>query len=254
MARNLSGAGALFLLGGLLAMGCSHAWDVLEPLPGATGPGGAASTSSGGLGGAGGGDVTMASVTSGGTMSSSSVASSSAASSSTGAPVILTAYYGATLGACNSAQNLDPNDCETQAGVGIMYADALTETNATVYAFVRFDLDTTLVGKTVDKVTLRLVAAGTPQSQSDSSGVIWEVQPFTKDSLAQGLPDSVGPDPIAEGIGAVEPLQECYWQLPTSLVAPGEPVFLAVEQPSENSVDYWNDHGATPPLLIVDYH
>jgi hypothetical protein len=37
-------------------------------------------------------------------------------------------------------------------------------------------------------------------------------------------------------------------------VAADAPVFLGIDTASTNGVEYWNDHGIVPPLLIVDYH
>jgi len=167
---------------------------------------------------------------------------------------VLQLFYPATLGACNSEKDFSLDACEQAAGPGIMYADKLTGNNATMHAFIRFDLDGKLAGKTVDGVVLRLVAPNIPQAQSDSSGEIWKVTPFTEDSLWMGQPEPIGSAPLAGDVGATEPTQEHYWSLPLDLVAPGAPVFLAIDNPSEDSVDYWNDDGEDPPLLIINYH
>ena len=264
MARNVSGLGAVFLLGGLLAIGCSHAWDVLEPLSGAGG-GSPSTTGTGGSGGAAssttsstGGASSTTSSTGGasGTTSSSSAASSSAASSSAASGTGgggATAYYGATFAACNSDMALDPAACELIVGNGTMSIDALTDTNLTTRGFVRFDLYSTLVGKTVDSVTLRLTTLPGNDADSDSSGEIWKVTSFSSATLPIEQPTPIGA-PISADLGPVGLATDYYWGLPNDLVAPSAPVFLGIDTTSTNGVRYWNDHGTVPPLLIVVYH
>jgi hypothetical protein len=268
MARNVSGAGAVFLLGGLLAVGCSHAWDALEPLGGAGG-----GTSATGTGGSG-GDATGATSSTGGaggTTSSSSAASSSAASSSAASSSAAsssaasssaasttggggsTAFYAATFAACNSDMDLDPVACEQLSLGGTMTIDAMTDALQITRGFVRFDLDSTLVGKTVDSVTLRLTTGNVDSADSNSSGRIWEVTPFSSVTLPMAQPTTIGA-PIGLDLGPVVLAADYYWGLPNDLVAPSAPVFLGITTASTNGVRYWNDHGAVPPLLIVVYH
>jgi hypothetical protein len=280
MARNVSGAGAVFLLGGLLAVGCSHAWDALEPLGGAGG--GTSATGTGGSGGDPTGATSSASGTTSstggasGTTSSSSAASSSAASSSAASSSAAsssaasssaasssaasttggggsTAFYAATFAACNSDMDLDPTACELIVGKAAMTIDAMTDTNTITRGFVRFDLDSTLVGKTVDSVTLRLTTLPADTADSNSSGRIWKVTPFSSVTLPMAQPTPIGA-PIGLNLGPVALATDYYWGLPNGLVAPSAPVFLGIDTTSTNGVRYWNDHGAVPPILIVVYH
>lgn len=235
----------MFLLGGLLAIGCSHSWDLLEPLGGASG-----ATSTGGAGGEATGSTSSAGGAGGATSSSTSASSSSSASTGGG---VLTAYYKATYAACNSETNLAPAECEKISGAGTMDVDAMTPSNWVTRGFVRFDLDSTLVGKTVDSVTLRLTTLNRGGANSDKSGDIWQVTPFTLASLAMAQPTSIGPV-LAADLGPVELATDCFWVLPKGVVAPNAPVFLGIDTGSVDGVRYWNDHGAVPPLLTVQYH
>ncbi len=263
MARNVSGPGAVFLVGGLLAVGCSHAWDVLEPLGGAgggststTGTGGSGGDATGATSSTGGASGTTSSTGSTGGTSSSSAASSSAASSSAASTTGgggSTAFYAATFAACNSDMDLDPGACEGLSLGGTMTIDAMTDTLLITRGFVRFDLDSTLVGKTVDSVTLRLTTGNVDSADSNSSGRIWEVTPFSSVTLPMAQPTTIGV-PIGLDLGPVVLAADYYWGLPNDLVAPNAPVFLGITTASTNGVRYWNDHGTVPPLLIVVYH
>lgn len=249
-------------------MGCSHAWDVLEPLPGAGGAGGSTSSSAGtrGVGGASAtsttstaqgpgstssaGGATSTAQGSGGATSTSDASSSSATSGPGGGA---TANYGATFAACNSNLDLNLQNCEALAGPDGMYTDVLSTTGFPMHAYVRFDLDAQLVGKTIDAVTLRLTTLPDNAANSVSSGEIWRVMPFDAASLTMGQPATIG-GVIGADLGVVDFAKDYYWGLPTSLVAANSPVFLGVISTSDDGVRYWNQHGMTPPLLLVNYH
>ncbi len=269
-------------------MGCSHAWDVLEPLPGAAGGAGGTSTASGmgGVGGAsaatttssaqgpGGSTSTTGSATStaqgtGGvaattdasssgesTTDASSAASttdaSSSAASGTGGGGA-TAYYQATFAACNSDQDLVLANCEALAGAGAMYTDIMSVAGLPMHAYVRFDLDSQLAGKIVDGVTLRLTTTSGAGADSVSSGEIWQVMPFDQASLPMAQPATIG-GVLGMDLGAVTFATDYYWGLPVTLAAASSPVFLGVISTSNDGVRYWNDQGMVPPLLIVNYH
>jgi hypothetical protein len=273
MATNVSRVSAAFLVAGALAMGCSHAWDVLEPLPGSTGTGGGASGSGSGgaggtsttssAGGAGGaatssaqGPASSSAQGSGGDVSSSTAeaSSSDASSSASTGGGGATAYYGAVLAACNSDVNLDINACEALFGPGSMDVDGMTDAGTVTIGFVRFDLDSTIAGKTVDGVTLRLTTLKGDNADSDHSGEIYAVDSFDSSTLAMGQPMPLGAGPIAGDLGPVALGQDYYWGLPKDLVVSDGHVFLAVYSASDDGAHYWNDHGTVPPLLIVDYH
>ncbi len=274
-ARHFSRAGAALAIAAVAALGCSHAWDLLEPLPGTTGTGGSASaSSSSGLGGAsatsttsGAGGATSSSAqsssadASSGAQSSSADASSSAQSSSAAASSSgtggggSTASYKATFAACNSDQDLDIAKCEALFGNGTMDVDAQTTAGLDAHGYVRFDLDAQLAGKTIDSVTLRLTTLFDPaaQANSDKSGSIFAVEPFNATSLGLAQPATIG-GAVGLDLGPVAIGTDYYWSLQNLPVAASSSVYLAVITPSGDGVRYWNDHGAVPPLLIVKYH
>jgi hypothetical protein len=164
-----------------------------------------------------------------------------------------TAYYDATLAACNSDLNLSTLDCEQLFGPGTMDIDAQSDTGLNLRGFIRFNLDATLVGKTIDSVTLRLTTVNNGSADSDSSGQIWKVTPFNAASLMTAQPTTIG-NAVGADLGAVALGTDYYWGLPKTLVAANASLFLSVDTQSMDGVHYWNDHGDVPPLLIIDYH
>ena len=123
-----------------------------------------------------------------------------------------------------------------------------------IYAFLRFDVDDTIAGKTLDKVTLRLTASNTAKAASNASGEIWEVEPFTLASLSTTVPAKQGNMAISPNQGAVALNQVVNWSLPKGTVSANQSVYLGVYPLSSDGTNYWNNDGAAPPQLIIDYH
>lgn len=123
-----------------------------------------------------------------------------------------------------------------------------------IHAFIRFDLDDTIANKTVDSVTLRLKVTSNMKASSNHTGEIWRVQSFTEASLKMTEPAKVGATPVGADKGAVTQNQNLDWDLPTSLVAPNQSVFLGVFPLSSDGVNYYNTDGAEPPRLTIQYH
>src|SRR5262249_29178086 len=143
------------------------------------------------------------------TASSSSGTGSS--SSGMGAQVTMNA----SVAACVNEVVDDAAACEQAAGLGQMSIDTsdpnlLSENDG----FVRFDLDATLTGKTIDAVTLELTVASGANAGSDHSGEIWQVSSFTLSSLDVNPPSKVGMMPIGADQGPVSPSQMVKWALP----------------------------------------
>jgi hypothetical protein len=123
-----------------------------------------------------------------------------------------------------------------------------------IYAFLRFEVNGTIANKVVDAVTLRLTATDAPKAPGNASGEIWEVESFTMATLATTVPAKLGNTAISPNQGAVTQNQEISWPLPSGIVAPNTAVFLGLYPLSTDGVNYWNNDGAAPPQLIIDYH
>jgi len=214
-----------------LAIGCSHAWEDLEPT-GGNGGGGSRSTGS--------------------HESSGEDKASSGASSSSGGGDFVT--YPASVAACVNVNVLSTDACETATGKGQMSVDQNDMGGVAEISFVRFEIDGALAGKTIDTVTLELVVASTLNSAGDHSGEVWQVSPFTVGSLNMALPPKMGATRVSPDQGSVMPLQVIKWQLPASIVTLNSGFFVGIFPTSMNSVAYWNTAGATPPRLVITYH
>lgn len=259
--------GAALLLGGLLAAGCSHAWDALEPLPGSAGTGGNASVSAsasavttGTGGGSAGGSSPSTGISSSAETSSSSVASASGSGAGGNMP-LPSIEYPASVAECIGVDLMgvlvvDPALCERNAGFGQLKADEndSNSNGSLLSAYLRFDLDGALAGKSVDAVTLRLVVTTSSNATSDNSGEIRQVKPFVESDLTMAAPPDVSMEPVGADQGPVTLAQVVEWALPTNLVTPDMPVFLRLFPRSGDGVSYWNKDGPAPPRLIIQYH
>ena len=163
-------------------------------------------------------------------------------------PVTIT--YGAAVADCIYIGMEDPDVCAADLPINAMTVDASVSTNLLPgHSYLRFDLDGQLAGKTVTEVRLRLTVSDDMSAASVSSGELHEVEPFTRPDLFVEAPMAVAS--LGADQGAVMPNDVVEWVLPTALVAPNGSVFLGVLPVSTNGVDYWNNDGAAPPLLLV---
>lgn len=118
--------------------------------------------------------------------------------------------------------------------------------------FLRFDLDSAFAGRTVTGVRLQLTASDSAAAMSDNSGIVYKSVEFTSADLSTSEPMKAQTTPLAPSQGVVMPLQTVEWALPASLASPGGAVYLELENPSTDGVDYWDTAGTTPPQLLVD--
>jgi hypothetical protein len=116
-------------------------------------------------------------------------------------------------------------------------------------AYLRFDFDPTISGKTIAAVTLEMTAETTAQAASDHSGSVWQANPFTQASVASGIPGKTAMAVLAADRGAVAKGAAVDWSLAPSLVDATTPLCLELESGSVNNVIYDRN---TPPILLVD--
>ena len=118
--------------------------------------------------------------------------------------------------------------------------------------FLRFDLDGAFAGRTVTGVRLQLTATDAAAAMSDNSGVVYKSVEFTNADLSTAEPMRAEMAALAPSQGAVVQLQTVEWALPASLASPDGSVYLELESPSADGVDYWDMAGTTPPQLFID--
>jgi hypothetical protein len=237
---------------------CSHDWDAFDPRLGSSGGGGTGGAAGPGPTSTTSGNMTVSS-TSMGTMTqtTSTMSSTSVSSTGGGGEGPGQVEYPAAIADCINPGAPDPDDCALEVGMNRMTVD--TEWNSMTdptprHVYLRFDLDGTIAGKTVDAVAVRLHVPNTSGADSPQTGDMWEVDPFDRPSLFVGAPMTVGAAPVSPNLGAVGLDQDVFFPLPTDSVTANGSVFLGILPLSANGVDYFNALGAEPPALVVDYH
>jgi len=191
--------------------------------------------------------------------SSGSTASSTASSGSTGGGGSNpgTVEYPAAVADCVNPGAPDPDACAVEVGQSRMTVDAEFDSindPTPRHVYLRFDLDGTLTGKVIDAVSDRLHVPTMSGSNSDNSGNMWEVAPFDRSDLFVAAPINMGSTPISPNLGAVALDSDVLFPLPVDSVAADASVYLGILPINTNGVDYFNNGGAAPPMLVVDYH
>jgi hypothetical protein len=241
-----SGAGGS---GGLGSGGTSGGAGGTIGTGGATGTGGssgsggsAASGGTGGTNGAGGSGGT------GGTGGAAGTGGSGAVDAGPG-----TKSYAATVADCINPMTLNPDTCESLTGAGEMNVDLADTPNNPHHAYLRFDLDGAFAGRTVTAVRLQLHTTDDQNAGSPSSGEVWSVATFVRADLFTGAPAKQGSAPIAADIGTVARMAPVEFSLPVTSVTANGAACFGIFPLSTEGVDYYNDSGAQPPQLVVDY-
>lgn len=167
-------------------------------------------------------------------------------------PNTVSKTYTATIAECAAPMVPSPMLCRSLNGNTQMAIDLRdTQTNDAWHAYMRFDIDTALAGKTITKVILRTVATSAQMASGPDSGSVFRVQPFTMASLQQSVPARIGGE-LAGDQGEVSIGEVVSWTLPPSTVTAGSPVYLGLYANHDDNVIYFNTDGPTPPRLIVD--
>lgn len=165
------------------------------------------------------------------------------------------ASFSATVAVCLDPDNPAPQACEA-SGPGNALKIDLRNYNlggGPSAAFLRFDPGPALAGRRVIALTLELHTADTSEANSDQTGEVWQVTPFSAADLTTQAPEKIGTAPVAADGGAVAANAPVTWQLPPSLVVPGSPVTVGIYPVTGDSVLYWDNGGAVPPRLVVQH-
>lgn len=240
----------------LVGSACSHDWDFFDPRLGAGGDatggapaGGSPGTGGGGNPSTGGGGSTEGGAPAGGGGAGPGGGGQGGAQGGGGSGPVLHSYD-ATVADCIDPAAPDPDACALENGGTRMTADAQADTGGQRRIFLRFDLDGAIAG-TIDSVVLRVTVPIVAGSESNASGSLWEVAPFTRADLFTAAPADVGASPLVMDLGAVVQGQVVDFELPTAAVAPGESVYFSIRTTSTNGVDYFNLTGTSPPELLI---
>jgi hypothetical protein len=167
-------------------------------------------------------------------------------------PNTVSKTYTASIAECVAPMIPSPALCRSLNGNTQLVIDIRdAQTNDPWHAYLRFDIDNALAGKTITKVILRAVATAASNAPGPDSGSVFAVQPFTMNTLQQAVPARVGGQ-LAGNQGAVSIGEVVSWTLPPSTVTPGSPVYLGLYANDDDGVNYFNTDGPTPPRLIID--
>lgn len=160
--------------------------------------------------------------------------------------------YAAAIAECLAPNFPDPSLCRQLNGNAQLVIDVRDSTTGDPWnAYIRFNTDNALVGKTITKVVLRVVATNDDKAPGPDSGSVFAVSPFTLMTLMGNVPAKVGGQ-LAGNQGAVSLGETVNWTLPNSVVTPGSPVYLGLYANDDDGVNYFNIDGTTPPRLIID--
>lgn len=248
--------GATLLALTVASAACFPNWDQLDPSLGETsgsgagGSGGATSSSGGGNGGTGGTGGTLGIGGAGGFGAGGGGGGMGSGGAGGGGAGPVTLTYPAAVADCVYIGMEDPDVCAAAPPVNTMTVDgAVSTVMLPGHSFLRFDLDGQLAGATVTEVRLRLTVSDDSNAASVSTGELHEVAPFTRMDLFTAAPATVAP--LGGDQGAVMPNDPVEWVLPSGIVAADGSVFLGVLPVDTDGVDYWNNDGAMPPVLLV---
>jgi hypothetical protein len=245
-------AGAIAAAIGVLACSNEYAALTIAQAGGAGqggGTGGASPATGVGAGGSGeGGTGGLAAGGSGG-----SAGSTTSASGGNGGGGPKSVEYIASVAACISYDAPNPEVCEAQVLPNEILVDTQEgNTGDPMGAFLRFDLDGALAGKTVTAVRLRVRVTQYMLGDSVETGEVFGVAPFTFDDLFNGVPGKVSAV-LAPSQGPVAHLEIVDFPLPTSVAKPNAGLFLSIAPVSNDLVSYYNHETPDAPRLIVDY-
>jgi hypothetical protein len=161
--------------------------------------------------------------------------------------------YTAVVAECINPAAPDPLACRAVNGNTELAVDLLDSATQNPWeAFIRFDADDQLAGRTVTAVTLRMVVTTSASASGPDSGSVFRVSAFTRASLDTTTPTKLDATALAGSRGAVTQNDVVDWPLSPTLVTSSAPVYLGVYPNDTNGVSYWNLDGTTPPRLIVD--
>jgi len=161
--------------------------------------------------------------------------------------------YAANLAACINpvATPPDPAACATSSGPDAVRVDG-DDGGHPWDAFVRFHIDAAIAGRTVIAVHLQMTASNNTNSDSPSSGSVYEATAFSSTDLSTAEPAKASTTALAGTQGAVALGQTITWPLPTGLAVENTNVYLELETTNTDAVIYDNRTGAVPPELIID--
>ena len=181
--------------------------------------------------------------------------------SATGGRRPVTVTYGAEVADCllledasagggNPLAN-DPDICAAVHGGNRMGVDLFESDGMGLESrsYLRYEIDDQLADLEITGLTIRTFVGET----GPEAGEIWAVEPFSRPDLFMGPPGRVDVAPLAPSYGPVTVNTSAEWTLPPTIIDPPATLFIEIAPVSTTTegVDYHNNLGATPPVLVV---
>lgn len=165
--------------------------------------------------------------------------------------------YPADVAECVDPGAPDPQACRTQnmgasANLFQMVVDLQDTAAAHPWvAYVRFAIDDQIAGRTITAITLRVTATDDAAADSNSTGEVFAVAPFSLADLTGTAPAKTSAR-LAPSQGAVAKLDVIDFPLPLDAATAEQPAHFGIFPASAQGVNYWNSSGPKPPVLIID--
>lgn len=148
-----------------------------------------------------------------------------------------------------------PSACEGFAGGARLDIDMLDgDTQEPLSAYVIFDFPD-LVERQILRATLELTVPDSGTADSDASGRIVAVAPFTAADLEAGVRPIRDSSTLASRPGAVALGQTVQWSIDPADLPEDGALFIAVEPESDDNVQYWSGGDANSdraPRLVFE--
>ncbi|MCX4247663.1 hypothetical protein [Paraliomyxa miuraensis] len=158
--------------------------------------------------------------------------------------------FHAYLGDCVHPPMPNPDACTAITDPGYIQVDGEEpDLGGEVAGFIAFEISGELAGAEVLSVLLRLTAH--PFDPGSPTGVVWQVEPFTHDSLFEEAPEPLGGGPVGPAPSTVPESLLVEVELDPAVIVPGQPLFLGIFTASGDGVDYLDEESASPPTLVV---
>lgn len=162
-------------------------------------------------------------------------------------PEPITKWYEAVDAYCMSDVTLDPEACTlTRSADGELLLSA-TDTE-TIAIFLKFEVDPSFEGRTVTRADVVLAV----MEPSETPGSLYQIEPFTLETLTMGFPDPAG-RPLAEPRGPAEAETLMWFVIPDEIAETTESLYFGLYPAHLTTMSYGGAMHREPPRLVVTY-
>jgi hypothetical protein len=157
-----------------------------------------------------------------------------------------------TYAGCIALNDPDPEYCANQQPFGQFTVDTYDHATGSE-AFVLLHFEVPVGEPAPNSIALVMFTTNANGADSNQSGEVWQLEPFTDQSLGLELPERVGASPLSPDRGPVARNATVEWVLPLAVLDGSGAVYLGVFATTNDGVDYYSHQGALPPRLVLSY-